>query len=118
MVDKLASSCGGLLTPHHTEGACLKLDALCPFFIYMILQGNKSMLVLIDESGDCGLKFGRGSSDFFTCTAVVFSSEFAANACDRAIDELRRELKKPSGFEFHFSTFQTDSVRPFWESRL
>jgi len=61
------------------------------------------MLVLIDESGDCGLKFGRGSSDFFTCTAVVFSSEFAANACDRAIDELRRELKKPSGFEFHFS---------------
>jgi hypothetical protein len=40
------------------------------------------MLVLIDESGDCGLKFDKGSSEFFTCIAVerVYRTpnEFAA----------------------------------------
>ncbi len=61
------------------------------------------MLVLIDESGDCGLKFGRGSSDFFTCVAVVFSTPFAADACDRSIDELRRRMNKRLQYEFHFT---------------
>ena len=75
------------------------------------------MLVLIDESGDCGLKFGRGSSDFFTCVAVVFSDAFSANACDRSIDELRRELGKPSQFEFHFSHV-SDKIRAAFLERL
>jgi hypothetical protein len=61
------------------------------------------MLVFIDESGDCGLKFDKGSSPFFTCTAVVFSGRVAANSCDRGIDELRRRLGYPSTHEFHFS---------------
>jgi hypothetical protein len=61
------------------------------------------MLVLIDESGDCGLKFDKGSSDLLVCVAVVFSSSFAASACDRAIDCLRRECGKSMSFEFHFS---------------
>lgn len=68
------------------------------------------MLVLIDESGDCGLKFGLGSSDFLICVATVFSSSFAADACDRGIDELRRKLKKKSSFEFHF-THCSDKLR-------
>jgi len=61
------------------------------------------MLVLIDESGDCGLKFDQGSSDFFTCVAVVFSSAFAADACDSLIDMLRVRLNKGPRFEFHFT---------------
>lgn len=68
------------------------------------------MLVLIDESGDCGLKFDKGSSDFFTCAAVVFSSEFAADACDRSIDGLRVQLKKGPRFEFHFTNC-SDAIR-------
>jgi hypothetical protein len=61
------------------------------------------MLVLIDESGDCGLKFGAGSSELFVCVAVVFSDTFSADACERAIDGLRLQLHKPPSFEFHFS---------------
>ncbi len=61
------------------------------------------MLVLIDESGDCGLKFDKGSSPLFVCVAVVFSDAFSADSCDRAITCLRHSLNKPSGFEFHFS---------------
>ncbi len=73
------------------------------------------MLVLVDESGDCGLRFGRGSSDYFVVVAVVFSSEFSMGACDRAIDELRRELNKPSSFEFHFSHVSGKIRRKFLE---
>ncbi len=73
------------------------------------------MLVLIDESGDCGLKFGKGSSDYFVVLAVVFSDEFSMSACDRSIDELRRELKKPSNFEFHFSHVSEKIRRMFLE---
>jgi len=73
------------------------------------------MLVLIDESGDCGLKFGRGSSDYFVVLAVVFSGEFSMNACDRTIDEIRRELNKPSSFEFHFSHVSEKIRRKFLE---
>jgi|SRR5579871_3919970 len=61
------------------------------------------MLVLIDESGDCGFKFKQGSSSFFTCVAVVFSDVLSIDACDRGIDDIRRRLKEPSNFEFHFS---------------
>ena len=57
------------------------------------------MLVLIDESGDCGLKFGQGSS-----------TPYSADACDRTIDELRRRLNKGSKFEFHFTNC-SDAVR-------
>lgn len=68
------------------------------------------MLVLIDESGDCGLKFDKGSSAFFACVAVVFSSSFAADACERTIDELRRTMNKGLRFEFHFTNC-SDAVR-------
>lgn len=68
------------------------------------------MLVLIDESGDCGLKFGKGSSDLFVCVAVVFSDAFSADACDRAISGLRFQLRRSPAFEFHFSE-SSDRVR-------
>jgi Protein of unknown function (DUF3800) len=68
------------------------------------------VLVLIDESGDCGLKFGKGSSDYFTCVAVVFSDEFSMSACDRTIDGLKMEINKPSSFEFHFAP-TSDKIR-------
>src|SRR5437879_5287998 len=75
------------------------------------------MLVLIDESGDCGLKFGKGSSDFFTCVAVVFSDEFSMNACDRTIDELKRKIKKSPHCEFHFSS-SPDKIRRMFLDRV
>ncbi len=68
------------------------------------------MIAFIDESGDCGFQFERGSSEYFSCVAVLFSDDFLAEACDRAIDELRAELKLPVRYEFHF-THCSDRVR-------
>jgi hypothetical protein len=68
------------------------------------------MLVCIDESGDSGFKFSGGSSEYFKCAAVIFKDIFSSNACDRAIEQIRRELKLRSSFEFHFAEC-SDRVR-------
>jgi hypothetical protein len=68
------------------------------------------MLALIDESGDCGLKFGKGSSDYFICVVVVFTSNLSADACDRSVHGLRLGLQRPGGYEFHFTNC-SDKVR-------
>lgn len=60
------------------------------------------MLVLIDESGDPGLKLDRGSSRYFTIALVVFEDQDEANACDQRISLLRRELGWEMESEFHF----------------
>lgn len=57
----------------------------------------------MDESGDAGMKLSAGSSRYFCMTAVIFEDEFSANACDRSMDELRRTLRFPPRYEFHFS---------------
>jgi hypothetical protein len=72
------------------------------------------MVVLIDESGDCGLKFGKGSSDYFACVAVVFPDDFSMDACDRTIAVLRAKMKWRS--EFHFSSSSDKIRRAFLES--
>jgi hypothetical protein len=79
--------------------------------------GLSQMLVLIDESGDCGLKFGHGSSHYFTCVAVVFSDTFSMDACDRTIDGLKMEMKKRSSFEFHFAR-TPDKIRRLFLERV
>ena len=68
------------------------------------------MLVFVDESGDTGLKLGQGSSNFFTVVLVVFEENDEAQAADARIALLRRELRKPADFEFHFKE-NSDSVR-------
>src|SRR5436190_1788895 len=64
---------------------------------------RRSMLVFIDESGDSGMKLDSGSSPFFVITAVLFDDNFAADGCERGIQELRRILKLKMDFEFHFT---------------
>lgn len=68
------------------------------------------MLVFIDESGDAGFKFDRGSSPYFTVVAIMFRDSLAASACERAIAELRREQRLSAGYEFHF-THCSDRLR-------
>lgn len=60
------------------------------------------MLVFIDESGDSGFKFDRGSSEFFNVSLVIFNDMDEANACDNRIQRLKKELGKSNGWEFHF----------------
>jgi hypothetical protein len=60
------------------------------------------VLVFIDESGDPGRRFERGSSAIFLIALVAFSDHQEAQACDDAIESLRGERGLGSGYEFHF----------------
>lgn len=60
------------------------------------------MLVFIDESGDPGLKIGKGSSKYFTVALVVFQENAEAEACDQRIELLKREIGWKRHSEFHF----------------
>jgi hypothetical protein len=61
------------------------------------------MLVFIDESGDPGMPPGGSRSAYFTVTLVIIHNHDEALAIERRIAELRRELRLPDTFEFHFS---------------
>ena len=61
------------------------------------------MLTFVDESGDPGLKFDKGSSSKFVITAVHFRDPLEAERCSQAIDELRLGLKLSPHKEFHFA---------------
>lgn len=60
------------------------------------------MLAFVDESGDAGLKLGKGSSPLFVIVLVVFPTPDEAQACDDRIAALRGELGLADNFEFHF----------------
>lgn len=61
------------------------------------------MIVFIDDSGDPGFNFEKGSSKFFIIAAVVFDDELEAEKTALAIKEYRRTLKFPDDVEFKFS---------------
>ena len=58
------------------------------------------MLLLMDESGDKGLKLGQGSTPWLVIGAVLFPSKELADSCDEIIKGLRQELGSK---EFHFT---------------
>lgn len=68
------------------------------------------MLVLIDESGDSGLKLIEGSSKYFVVSLVVFEDNEEAIACDQRIELLKRELRWDSNSEFHYK-YNSNKVR-------
>ena len=74
------------------------------------------MLVFVDESGDTGLKFSEGSSDLFTVALVIFEENDEAEATGERITLLRRELRKPADFEFHFKENSDGTGRAFLEA--
>lgn len=76
------------------------------------------MLCFVDESGDTGLKVGKGSSRFFTIAMVMFSEHDEATACDQRISLLRRELGIPKEYEFHFSETPAKIKKAFFEAVL
>ena len=68
------------------------------------------MLVFIDESGDTGLTIEKGATKYFIIVMIVFEDNDEALACDKRIDLLRRELRLPQDYEFHFHG-NSDRVR-------
>jgi Protein of unknown function (DUF3800) len=65
-----------------------------------------SMLVLIDESGDPGIKLDGGSSEYLVVTLVLFEDHDEALEVEKAIEELRAELRLSPNFEFHFTNLK------------
>lgn len=61
------------------------------------------MLVFVDESGDAGMKLGKGSSDFLVLTMVVFEKREASIAANEAMAVLRHQFGWKAYREFHFN---------------
>jgi len=61
------------------------------------------MIIFIDESGDAGFKIEKGSSKNFVVVIIIFEDELDAEETALIIKKLRRNLKKPDGFEFKFN---------------
>jgi Protein of unknown function (DUF3800) len=61
------------------------------------------MLVFLDESGDAGFKFDRGSSTHFVIALVIFDDPLDAEETALAIKRLRQQLRKHEKFEFKFN---------------
>ena len=59
--------------------------------------------MIVDESGDSGLKIGEGSTSHFVVVLVVFEDNDDDEAADLRISLLRRELSLHSKYEFHFT---------------
>lgn len=66
------------------------------------------MLVFVDESGDPGLKIESGSSRYFVVAMVIFDDHEEADAADRRIGLLRREMRIDPRFEFRFNKCRRD----------
>jgi len=60
------------------------------------------MLVFIDDSGDPGFKFNKGSTKFFIISLVIFDDELEAEKTAVAIKDLKRTLSFPDDMEFKF----------------
>ena len=60
------------------------------------------MLVFIDDSGDPGFKFNKGSTNFFVISLVIFDDELEAEKTAVAIKDLKRTLNFPDDMEFKF----------------
>ncbi len=60
------------------------------------------MLVFLDESGDLGFRFERGSTRYFTMALVVFETSEAAKRCQEAIEGFAERLNLSRRYEFHF----------------
>ena len=72
---------------------------------------TKAYLIFMDESGDTGFKFTKGSSGFFVLCLVIFDKPKKAEKASSRIKLLRKELKLPDKFEFKFSTTTTTKIK-------
>jgi len=60
------------------------------------------MLIFIDDSGDPGFKFDKGSSQYFVIALLIFDDTLEAEKMAVAIKELRRTLNFSDYHEFKF----------------
>ena len=71
------------------------------------------MIIAIDDSGDPGLKIGKGSSRYFVIAVVCFADDLDAEEVSLRIKRIRRDLKWKSLHEFKFRKTSPEIRRMF-----
>jgi hypothetical protein len=79
------------------------------------MENKSKTLVFIDDSGDPGFKFDKGSSIFFIISAVIFNDTLEAEKVALAIKTLRRDLKFSDNEEFKFNKSRKEVKIKFLE---
>ncbi len=59
------------------------------------------MHVYIDDSGDGGMKFGKGSTRFLVMAACVFDDTRQIELLDQKVSDLSQQLHRKPEFKFH-----------------
>lgn len=75
----------------------------CPCYrahVGLIQEKGVAVLVLIDESGCCGFKVGKGSTPYFVIAMVIFDNFTEAERTSAAIGNLRDVLRVRPEFKF------------------
>ncbi len=77
------------------------------------------MYFFIDESGDRGFKFEKGSSEYFCVAAVIFESGSDIEKAGTSILELEQKLSiknNPNIYEWHFNKTPYPRQKAFFET--
>ena len=75
---------------------------------------DPSFVVYIDESGDEGFEFAKGSPEWFVLSAVITSNAHDL-ATVKLIDEVRELLEKPPKYYLHFCKLKHHQRLPYIE---
>jgi len=73
------------------------------------------MLIYIDESGDTGNKFGKGSSAYFLLAMTFYENEVEEENANEQIQKLKKAMGYSEDFEFHFSSNSKEQRFAFLE---
>lgn len=74
------------------------------------------MLVFVDESGDTGFNFEKGSSERFVVTVVIFETVEDAHSAETEIREIRQRLHLKKDYEFHYAHSSPRVKSAFFQS--
>jgi len=73
------------------------------------------MLVFIDDSGDPGFKFNKGSTSHFVIAMVIFDDDLEVEKTAVAIKELKRDIGLSDADEFRFFKTCNDYKKLFFK---
>ena len=77
------------------------------------MLNKPKQIIYIDDSGDAGFKFKRGSSEYFSIVCVVFDDWLDAEETALRIKRLRRTLGWPDTREFKFHNSSSKTRQAF-----
>ena len=73
---------------------------------------SPTFMVYVDESGDEGFSFGRGSSEWFVLSAVIIKKVTELETV-KLVDCIRTQLQKPEKKPLHFRDLKHEQRLPF-----